>query len=146
MKREKRGEFQMANEIEMYICNICNSYCDGEECFACDELSGVLTKREDTSEEDLAVIKETFRNTSKVKLFLSSFGDAPAKIATIEYDTDKLISLLQMNKFVFNDISAVSVDGKMQDCLGVALLNGVEIQDDRLTNREQIHGIMIFKE
>ncbi|WP_268626917.1 hypothetical protein [Paenibacillus alvei] len=136
----------MTNTIEMYICSICNSYCDGEECFTCDEMSGVLTEREDTSEQDLALIKNTFCNTEHVTLYLSSFGDAPAEIATIEYETDNLFSLLQMNKFVFNDISAVLVNGKMRNCIGIAFLNPVEIQHESLTNLEQVYGIMIFIE
>lgn len=136
----------MTHANEMYICTICNSYCDGEECFACDEMSGVLTEREDTSEQDLEVIKNTICNTEQVSLYLSSFGDAPAEIATIEYDTVNLLTLLQMNKFVFNDISAVAVNGKMRNCIGIAFLNPVEIQHRSLTNLEPVYGIMILIE
>lgn len=136
----------MTNTIEMYICTICNSYCDGEECFSCNEMSGVLTEREDTSEQDLALIKQTFSATRNVRIFLSSFGDAPGEIATIEYDTDNLLTLLHMNKFVFNDISSVLVNGKMQNCLGLAFLNPVNIQYKNLTDLEPIYGIMILTE
>ncbi|MGC6586648.1 hypothetical protein ACPV3A_16975 [Paenibacillus sp. Dod16] len=136
----------MSNAIEIYICTICNSYCDGEECFSCNEMSGVLTELEDTSEQDLALIKQTISTNENVRLYLSSFGDAPGEIATIDYGTDSLLSLLQMNKFVFNKISSVLVKGQMQNCLGIAFLNPVKIQHKDLSDLEPIYGIMIFTE
>lgn len=92
------------------------------------------------------MIKETFHHTEHVKLFLSSFGDAPAEIATIGYRTDNLFSLLQMNKFVFNDITAISFDGDIRNCVGVAFLNPVEICHEGLISNEPIYALMIFTE
>ncbi|KQY90994.1 hypothetical protein ASD24_24680 [Paenibacillus sp. Root52] len=132
----------MTKYIELYICKICSEYCDTEDCYVCDEPSGVLTKREDRSEQDIADIKERLRGIQQVKLFLSSFGDAPAEIDTIEYSTEKLFSLLQTNKFVFNGISAITVGGEMQNCVGVAFLEPVEIPNNN--EPEPIYGLMIL--
>lgn len=126
----------------VYICRLCNNYCDTEICYVCDEESAKLTIMEGTKEEDLEIIKSELDSLerSELDVFLSQFGDSPGGITIVSMKKTELFAILEDHDFIVNDITSVHDKGALRKCIGIALL------DEFLYKDEEIKGIMILTE
>jgi hypothetical protein len=130
--------------VNILICSICKTYCDGEECFSCDELTGQKQDVELSKDKSLSDIKNriTSLDRSSIQIMLSSYGDCPAEIDTIKIDKNELLQLLESNDFITNGISSVSFNGVQRECIGLAMIPPISIGHYDV----MIAGLMIFTE
>lgn len=97
--------------LNVHICRNCKSYCDSEECYFCHETTGELLTLKYIKEEYMQKVLQVLDtlNQETVSVMLSEFGDAPAEVATIEFNKSELISTLENHDFIFNEISSVRI-------------------------------------
>lgn len=133
----------MKNIREVYVCKICENFCESVECYLCDTVSARKIPIEIDRASMIKNVKETLNplKSDQLKVMLSRCFDGPSDLAVVDMNKETIFEDLNKLDFVFNDVTAVKDNGIMKKCLGIGLLDPY-----KEVKGEQVTGLFIFTE